>query len=72
MAYAERCDCVCVPVFEGRFVLLRQYRHAIREFQYGFPRGFGEAGVSVEENVREEIQEETECRKLRICSIWDR
>lgn len=49
---------VSVPVFEGKFVLLRQYRHAIRDFQYGFPRGFGEAGVSVEENVRKEIQEE--------------
>ena len=54
----EKGAIVSVPVFDGKFVLLRQYRHAIREFQYGFPRGFGEAGVSVEENVRKEIREE--------------
>ena len=52
----EKGAIVSVPVFDGKFVLLRQYRHAIREFQYGFPRGFGEAGVSVEENVRKEIR----------------
>ena len=55
---------VSVPVFEGKFVLLRQYRHAIREFQYGFTRGFGETGVSVENNVKKEIQEELNAKVI--------
>lgn len=49
---------VCVPMYQKNFVLLKQYRHAIRDTQYAFPRGFGSAGVSAEENARKEIQEE--------------
>ena len=40
------------------FVLLRQFRHSLREFQYAFPRGFGEKGIEAENNVRKEIEEE--------------
>lgn len=55
-----------VTVQDGKFVLLKQYRHAIRESQYCFPRGFGENGILPEENVKKEIWEEmkamvTEC-----------
>lgn len=49
---------VGIPVFDGKFVLLRQYRHALRDFQYAFPRGFAEAGMEAEENVKKEISEE--------------
>lgn len=49
---------VAVTIQDGRFVLLKQYRHAIRESQYCFPRGFGEEGLSPEENVKKELQEE--------------
>lgn len=60
---------VAVAVQDGKFVLLRQYRHAIRESQYCFPRGFGEEGISPEENVKKELGEEisasvTECAYL--------
>lgn len=37
---------------------LRQYRHALREYQYGFPRGFGEEGISAKENAGKELWEE--------------
>lgn len=47
-----------IAVWNGRFVLLKQYRHALRGEQYAFPRGFGEAGISAEENVKKEISEE--------------
>lgn len=40
------------------FILLKQYRHAIRDFQYCFPRGFAEEDKSPEENVKKEISEE--------------
>ena len=49
---------VALVMCQNRFVLLKQYRHAIRDFQYAFPRGYGEEGVNAEENVRKEIQEE--------------
>ena len=49
---------VSVPVFEGKFVLLEQYRHALREVQLAFPRGFGEPGITPEQNLRKELSEE--------------
>ena len=55
---------VAVPVWEGKFVLLRQFRHALRGVQTAFPRGFGENGLSAEENVRKEVWEELRAQVL--------
>lgn len=50
---------VVIPVLKDRsFLLLRQYRHAIRREQFAFPRGFGENGIQGEENARRELFEE--------------
>ena len=49
---------VSIPIYEGKFVLLKQYRHAMREFQYAFPRGFWEKDLSAEENLQKEIKQE--------------
>lgn len=49
---------VLMPLWEGRFVLLRQFRHALRAGQLAFPRGYGEDGLSPEENARKELAEE--------------
>lgn len=49
---------IAIPIYEGNFVLLKQYRHAIRQFQYAFPRGFGEKGISLKENLKKEMKEE--------------
>lgn len=49
---------VIVPRYQGGYLLLKQYRHALRNYQYAFPRGFGEDGISAEENVCKEIREE--------------
>ncbi len=49
---------VAVPRYQGRFVLLRQYRHALRKEMLGFPWGFGEEDLSGEENLRKELREE--------------
>ena len=49
---------VCVPVTDGKLLLLRQYRHSIRNIQLCFPRGFGEDGISSEENAKKELSEE--------------
>lgn len=55
---------VAVPVWEGKFVLLKQFRHALRGVQTAFPRGFGEKGLSAEENTRKEVWEELRARVL--------
>lgn len=49
---------VVISVYNGKFVLLKQFRHAFRQYQYAFIRGFGESGVSPEQNVEKEVLEE--------------
>lgn len=49
---------VLLVLHQGKFVLLRQFRHAIRKAQLCCPRGFGEAGVDTAENAKKELQEE--------------
>ena len=49
---------VVVAICQNRFVLLKQYRHAIRDFQYSFVRGYGAFGLSPEENAEKELFEE--------------
>ena len=49
---------VTIPVYDGKFILIKQYRHSIRSTQYAFPRGFGEDGLSAEENAVKELSEE--------------
>ena len=49
---------VCVSVYNGKFVLIRQYRHPIRAYQLGFVRGFGEDGLCAVENAKKELSEE--------------
>lgn len=46
---------VTVPVINNKFILLKQYRHCIRDYECSFPRGFGEKGLSVEENTKKRV-----------------
>lgn len=54
----ERGAVVIIPVYKDKMILLNQYRHVIRNYQYGFPRGFAEKGLSPEENCKKELLEE--------------
>ncbi|MGN0834449.1 MAG: NUDIX hydrolase [Candidatus Spyradosoma sp.] len=49
---------VAVVKYKGKFVLLKQFRHSFRRFQNSFVRGFGEDGISPENNLLKEISEE--------------
>ena len=49
---------VIIPRFNGRYVLLRQFRHALRSSQLAFPRGYGEKGLDSIENACKELKEE--------------
>lgn len=57
---------VIVPIYQGRFVLLSQFRHALRDYQYAFPRGFAEEGFSAEENCEKELREELGCEAKKV------
>ena len=56
---------VTVPLYEDHFVILRQFRHSLRDIQYAFPRGYGEKDITPEENVKKELQEEIGANDIR-------
>lgn len=49
---------VILTRYEGKYLLLHQFRHAIRRDQYAFPRGFSDPGCTPEQDVRRELREE--------------
>lgn len=49
---------VMVTVHNGNYVLLKQYRHALRKVQYAFPRGFAEVGEEPSYTAVRELEEE--------------
>lgn len=49
---------VMVTVHKGKYILLHQYRHSLRQEQYCFPRGYGEEGLLSRENAIKELKEE--------------
>lgn len=55
---------VVIPRIEGRYVLLRQFRHALRREQFAFPRGYGQDGISGEDNACKELFEELTARAI--------
>lgn len=58
----KKAGVVVVPVIkkdgEDYLVLLKQYRHSIRDYQICFPRGFNEFGKETSENASIELGEE--------------
>ncbi|MDW8229056.1 MAG: NUDIX hydrolase [Saprospiraceae bacterium] len=44
---------------DERFVLIRQYRHGLRQVHYELPAGVADEGVSLLENAQRELLEET-------------
>jgi ADP-ribose pyrophosphatase len=51
---------VVLPAMNGKYLLLRQYRHPTRSWSYEVPRGFGEPGVPAEQQAENEVSEETQ------------
>lgn len=50
---------VVLPVSAGKILLMRHYRHSLRESLWEIPRGFGEYGLTREQNAAKELREET-------------
>jgi ADP-ribose pyrophosphatase len=49
---------VVLPEYEGKIILLHQYRHPTRQWHYEVPRGYGEPNTPSIVNARKEIGEE--------------
>lgn len=47
-----------LPIFEGKIVMLRHFRHAVRGWRIEIPRGFSNVRQSAEENAKREVMEE--------------
>ena len=56
---------VIIPVYDNKYILIRQFRHAMGDYQWCFPRGFGEPDISPEENAIKETKEEINCNVTR-------
>ena len=62
----ENNGVLVIPIYQNKYILLKQYRHALRNYQYAFPRGFGEEGISSMDNALKEIREEINGNIIKI------
>lgn len=52
---------VIIPIYNDKYVLLKQYRHAMRDYQYAFPRGFAKLNELWKDTALRELHEELNC-----------
>lgn len=60
---------IVFPVYQRHILLIRHFRHATRTWHLEIPRGFGEKGLSSEENARRELEEEIGATISRLISL---
>lgn len=58
-----------LPAYKGKIILLRNFRHATRNWELEIPRGFGEKGISGEDNARKELFEETGLNAYKLTQL---
>ena len=49
---------VLLCVQDEKVLIIKKYRHETRSWSWEFPRGFGEVGLTAEENATKELSEE--------------
>lgn len=66
MVYVQSHGAVGIlPFYKGKIVLIREYRHQMQGWQWSIPRGFGEPGISPEDNAIKELREETGAQAVK-------
>lgn len=60
---------IILPIYQGKVLLIRHFRHATRTWHIEVPRGFGKMGLSSEENARRELEEEIGATIARLVSL---
>lgn len=63
---------VMIPTHNGKYIMIKQFRHAIREEQYSFPRGYAENEGSPKENAIRELQEELGTYSIKATKLLGR
>jgi ADP-ribose pyrophosphatase len=58
-----------LPVYEKKILVMQQYRHPTRSWEYEIPRGYGEPGVPAARQARAEILEEIQGKIGRLHSL---
>lgn len=64
-------DVVVLVTVEDKVLLMKHFRHDDRQWHWECPRGFGEAGLSPDENARKEVEEETNLDVLELQQLND-
>ncbi len=62
---------VVLPEYEGKIMLLHLYRHAMRQWHYEVPRGYGEPNIPAIENAHKEVEEETGGKVSELVSLGE-
>jgi ADP-ribose pyrophosphatase len=62
---------VVLPEYEGKILLLHQYRHPTRQWHYEVPRGYGEPNIPAVENAHKEVEEETGGKVSELVSLGE-
>ncbi len=62
---------VILPEYQGKILLLHQYRHPTRQWHYEVPRGYGEPNILAVENAHKEIEEETGGKVSELVSLGE-
>ena len=62
---------VILPEYDGKILLLHQYRHPTRQWHYEVPRGYGEPNIPPVENAHKEIEEETGGKISELVSLGE-
>jgi ADP-ribose pyrophosphatase len=62
---------VVLPEYQGKILLLHQYRHPTRHWHYEVPRGYGEPNTPADANALKEIEEETGGTVENLVSLGD-
>lgn len=60
---------IILPVLENRVLLINHFRHSTRQWHLEVPRGYGETGLSSEENVYKELAEEVGAETSSLVSL---
>ena len=60
---------VILPVYQGKILLIRHFRHELRNWHLEIPQGFGMPGLSSEECAQRELEEEIGATVFRMTSL---
>lgn len=58
-----------LPFYKDKIILIKNFRHATRNWELEIPRGFGEKNITAEDNARKELLEETGLSAKRLVLI---